>query len=149
MFLPPLGAYATRSIYAATQMRKPTPGDTKITNAFHWIKTELSPSSVVAAKWDYGTQLNVFGRVKTITDPDIYIPNWINLYAQYVERAKSERACLEFLKTHSATHLMLTRKDFAIPSFLNRKSVEVFLPVYPAENFSKAPVKILGDPLST
>ena len=142
MFLPALGAYATRSIYAATRMRKPTPGDAQITNAFHWIKAELPPSSVVAARWDYGTQLNVFGRVKTITDPDIYIPNWINLYAQYVERAKSEHACLEFLKTHSATHLMLTRKDFATPSFLNRKSTEVFLPVYPAENFSKAPVKI-------
>ena len=142
MFLPPLGAYATRAIYAATQMRKPTPGNVEITKAFHWIKTQLPPSSVIAAKWDYGTQLNVFSRVKTITDPDIYIPNWINLYAQYVERAKSERACLEFLKTHSATHLMLTRKDFAIPSFLNGKSAEVFLPAYPAENFSKAPVNI-------
>jgi len=142
MFLPPLGAYGTRSIHAATQMRKPTPGDAKITNAFRWIKTELPPSSVVAAKWDYGTQLNVFGRVKTITDPDIYIPNWINLYAQYVERAESERTCLEFLKTHSATHLMLTRRDFAIPSFLNRKSTESFLPVYPTENFSEAPVKV-------
>lgn len=111
-----------------------------------WIRiqgaAELPPSSVVAAKWDYGTQLNVFGRVKTITDPDIYIPNWINLYAKYIERAKSERACLEFLKTHSATHLMLTRRDFSIPSFLNRKSAESFLPVYPTENFSEAPVKI-------
>ncbi len=142
MFLPPLGAYATRSIYAATQMRKPTPGNVKIIKTFHWIKTQLPPSSIIAANWDYGTQLNVFGRVKTIIDPDIYIPNWINLYAQYVEYAESERVCLEFLKTHNATHLMLTRRDFAIPSFLNRKSTESFLPVYPTENFSEASVKI-------
>lgn len=127
MFLSPLGAYATRSIYAATQMRKPTPGDAQITNAFHWIKTELPPSSVVAAKWDYGTQLNVFGRVKTITDPDIYIPNWINLYAEYVERAKSERVCLEFLKTHSATHLMLTRIENQQKFFCPSTQQRIFL----------------------
>ena len=86
--------------------------------------------------------LNVFSRVKTITDPDIYIPNWINLYDRYVKRAKSEHACLEFLKTQSATHLMLTPKDLAAPSFLNGESTQAFLPVYPVENFSKSPVKI-------
>ena len=117
MFVPFLGAYTKSSIYAATEMRKVV-SDNNLITAFHWIKKELPRTSVVAAKWNYGTQLNVFGGVKTITDSDHYIPHWTDLYEQHVHHATSQREFLEFLKTHSATHLMITRKEFVTNNFI-------------------------------
>ncbi len=142
MFFPPLGAYAKRTISAAAQMRKPIPGNSQIMIAFHWIDTELPRTAVIAAKWNYGTQLNVFGGVKTITDPDHYIPNWIYLYEQYVERVKSERLCLEFLKTHGATHLMLIGDQFDSNPLLSQQQSKAFVLIYPNQEFSNARVKI-------
>lgn len=142
MFFPPFGAHARRSVFAATQMRNATPENRYMIAAFHWIKTELPRTAVVAAGWSYGTQLNVFSGVKTITDPDHYIPYWIDLYERHVYRATSERETLEFLKTHGATHLMLTRTEFATNPLLNQQYNDAFVPIYPIENFFKARVKI-------
>lgn len=75
------------------------------------MKTTLPQGTVVAASWSYGNQLNVLGGVKTITDSDHYIPHWIHLYFRHVFCAQSEREALEFLKTHGATHLMLTQQE--------------------------------------
>ena len=99
LFFPPLGAHATRAIYAATRMRKATPA-TNVTNALHWMKITLPNTAIVAAHWGYGSQLNVLGGVKTITDQDTYLQNWILLYNQYVHNATSEIEALEYLKTH-------------------------------------------------
>ena len=142
MFFPPFGAYTQNSIYAATEMRKAVPGNKYLTTAFHWMKTNLPENTVVAAAWSYGTQLNVFGGVKTIVDPDHYIPYWLELYKRYVYYATSEREFLEFLKTHGATHLMLTYKELITHSLLGKQNSKVLVPVYPRENFSKARVKI-------
>ena len=140
LFLPPLGAHATRAIYAAARMRSSTPV-TDVTNALHDMKTQIPNTAIVAAHWGYGSQLNVLGGVKTITDQDTYLQNWILLYHQHVHNAAAEREALEYLKTHGATHLMLTKKD-PHNSFLYRELSEVFVPVYPEKNFSDAPVKI-------
>lgn len=142
MFFPFFGAYTERSIYAATDMRKPIPGNNQVLTAFHWIKTKLPENAVVAADWSYGTQLNVFGSVKTITDPDHYIPHWTDLYKQYVYHATSEREFLEYLKTHRATHFMLTRRDYINTPSLRRQHSDALVPIYPTENFSKARVRI-------
>ena len=141
MFVPFLGAYTKSSIYASTKMRKVVPDDNLIT-ALHWIKKELPRVSVVAAKWNYGMQLNVFGGVKTITDSDHYIPHWTDLYEQHVHRATSEREFLEFLKTHSATHIMLTHKEFVTNNLLRKQRSDVLVPVYPTKNFVLSRVKI-------
>ena len=140
LFFPPLGAHATRAIYAATRMRKATPS-TDVTNALHWMKTTLPNTAIVAAHWGYGSQLNVLGGVKTIIDQDTYLQNWILLYNQHVHNATSEREVLEYLKTHGATHILLTKKAPQI-SFLRRQLSDAFVPVYPREQFTEAHVNI-------
>ena len=140
LFLPPLGAHATRAIYAATRMRKATP-KTDVTNALHWMKTTLPNTAIVAAHWAYGSQLNVLGGVKTIIDQDTYLQNWILFYNQHVHKATSEREALEYLKTHDATHVMLTKKD-PKDSFLHGQLRDMFVPVYPKMRFRDAAVKV-------
>ena len=140
LFFPPLGAHAKRAIYAATRMRKATP-TIDVTNALHWMKTELPNTAIVAAHWGYGSQLNVLARVKTIIDQDTYLQNWIILYNQHVHNTTSEIEALEYLKTHGATYLMLTRKD-PKDSFLRADLSDAFLPIYPKKGFDDAPVKI-------
>lgn len=112
MFWPPTGAYTKRSLFAATQMRSAIPGNTHTLQALRWMKAELPRTTVMAASPGYGSQLNVLGGVKTITDQDHYIQHWIYLYYRHVFCAHEEREALEFLRTHGATHLMLTEKDF-------------------------------------
>ena len=140
LFFPPLGAHATRAIYAATRMRKATP-TTNVTAALHWMKTTLPNTAIVAAHWGYGSQLNVLGGVKTIIDQDTYLQNWILLYNQHVHNATSEREALGYLKTHGATHIMLTKKDPQI-SFLRGQLSDAFVPVYPREQFTEANVNV-------
>ena len=110
-FWQPAGGYAKDLFNTAKNIRQPTPGITPITNAYRWMKAKLPNDAVVAASWNYGGQLNVLGGVKTITDPDHFLPHWIHLYFRYVFCATSESEALEFLKTHNATHLMLTTRD--------------------------------------
>ena len=140
LFFPPLGAHATRAIYAATRMRKATP-TTDVANALHWMKTALPNTAIVAAHWGYGSQLNVLGGVKTIIDQDTYLQNWILLYNQHVHNATSEIEALVYLKTHGVTHIMLTKKD-PHTSFLRGDLSDAFRPVYPRGNFANAVVKV-------
>ena len=111
LFWVPLGGHVTRAVPTATQMRSPLPGKGHLREALKWLKSSMPQTAVLAAQWDFGTQLNVFSRVKTITDPDHYLPHWIPLYYRHVFCAQSEQEALEFLKTHGATHLMLTEQD--------------------------------------
>ena len=109
LFWHPLGGHATRAIAAAAKWRKPVPGhQTPLAQTLHWMKTTRLEDAVVAANWSYGSRLNVLGGVKTITDQDTFIPHWIHLYYRHVYCAQSAREALSFLKTHGATHLMLT-----------------------------------------
>ena len=141
MYWKPAGEHAKRATLAATRMRPAKPGDTPVAKAFTWIKAELFPTDVVAARWDYGSQLNVLGGVKTVIDQDHYIQHWIHLYNEYVRDATDARDTLEFLKTHGATYIMLTQRQ---PSkvFLQGQLSEVFVPVYPTEDFTEADVKV-------
>ena len=147
MFLPLRHAHTYRSLYAAKQMRNVTPGYTRVNAAFLYMKTflvrKVQPKDIpiVAAHWGYGSQLNVLGGVKTIIDQDTYLQNWILLYNRHVHNATSESEALAFLKTHNATHLMLTKKD-PKDSFLRGELSAAFLPVYPKKNFADATVKL-------
>ena len=136
-----LGGYANRSIYAATRMRSATPGHNPVAKAFWWMKAELPHTAVVAAHWRYGSQLNVLAGVKTIIDQDHYLQHWIRLYNRHVLHAQSEREALEFLKTHTATHLMLTGSD-PRDAFLRGQLSEAFVPVYLTDNLDEAAVKV-------
>lgn len=108
LFWTPLGGHATRSVYTAARMKSPIPGEGAETKAIQWMKGTLPKDTVIAANWGYGNRIRFLGGVKTIIDSDHYLPHWIHLYYRHVFCAQSEREALEFLKTHGATHLMLS-----------------------------------------
>ena len=105
------------------------------------MKAELSPTAVIAAGWSSGSQLNVLGGVKTVIDQDHYIQHWIHLFNTYISDATDARDALEFLKTHEATHLMLTQSQ-PPEVFLQGELSEAFVPIYPTDNFTEAGVKV-------
>lgn len=111
LFWLPEGGYAKRTVYAAKGLRKVVPGHTALAKGLDWMKAELPNTAVVAANWGYGSMLNVLGGVKTVVDQDHFIQHWIHLYCRHVFSAQSEQEALVFLKTHGATHLMLTEND--------------------------------------
>ncbi|MCY3742621.1 MAG: hypothetical protein OXH00_16520 [Candidatus Poribacteria bacterium] len=141
MYWKPAGEHATRAIAAATRMRQAAPGDTPAAKAFEWMKAELSPKAVVAARWGFGSMLNVLGGVKTIIDQDHYIQHWILLFNKHVRDATDARVALEFLKTHGVTHLMLMQRR-PPEVFLQGELSHAFVPVYPTDNFTEAGAKV-------
>lgn len=140
LVLPVKYTHTYRARSTAEQMRSATPS-LKVAMVLFWMKTALPNTAIVAAHWTYGSQLNVLGQVKTITDQDTYLQNWILLYDQHVHNATSESEALAFLKTHGATHLMLTGKDPS-RSFLHGNLSNAFVPVYPHKDFAVARVKV-------
>ncbi len=108
----PVGGHLNRAGYASAKMRAPTPGhETPLKQTLTWIKHTLPEDAILAAQWDFGTQLNVFSNVQTVIDTDHYLPHWIPLYFRHVFCAQSEREALTFLKTHGVTHLVFTEQD--------------------------------------
>lgn len=141
MFWTPAGAHTKRSVYTARHMRKAVPGHTQLEKAYRWMKTHLPPHAIVAAHWNFGSQLNVLADVKTIVDQDHYIQHWIYLYEKHIYFTKSEQEALEFLKTHHATHIMLTQNEPYV-TYLNTEGSEAFVPIYPTDRFNDAEVRI-------
>ncbi len=111
MWWDPAGSYAKRSVFSARHLRTAIPGNTSIAKSFRWMKEQLPPTACVAANWGHGSQFNVLGGVKTIIDQDHYIQYWIHLFYRHVYCAQSNSEALEFLKTHKATHLLLSEQD--------------------------------------
>ncbi len=111
LFFPAFGGHAARALKASANIRKAVPGLGEEMEMFQWINTTLPENTVMAAHWSYGSQFNVLGGVKTIIDQDHYIPHWIHLYYRHVFCGQSEQEALTFLKTHGATHLMLTQRQ--------------------------------------
>ncbi len=142
LFWTPVGGHATRTLLAATYFRQAIPGDSAEARAFDWIKNNIPDTAVVAANWSFGSLLNVLSNVKTIIDQDHYIQYWIHLYNEHVYFAESEREALEFLKTHNATHIMLTTEREPPDTFLHGQLSNAFVPIYPTENFAEAAVKV-------
>ena len=147
MCLPIKHAHTYRAVYAAKEMRKATPGYTRVNAAFLWMKTFLVRKAtendipIIAAHWAYGSQLNVLAGVKTVIDQDTYLQHWILLYNKHVHKAKDEHEALTFLKTHGATHIMLTKKD-SKNTLLRGQLSKAFVPVYPKMKFAEATVKM-------
>ena len=108
MFWQPLGGYAMRLVTSIKIVKRTSSGNLARKKAVRWMKAQLSSNAVVAANWSYGSQLNVLGGVKTIIDQDHYIPHWIHLYNRHIFCGQSEREAFQFLKTHKATHLMIS-----------------------------------------
>ncbi len=111
LFWGTIGGYAKHIIPAGREHHTVFPTEPAETEAYRWMKKELSRDAIVAANFDHGTLMNVLGGVKTIIDQDHYLQHWIHLYNRHVFGARSEREALEFLKTHNATHLLLSEED--------------------------------------
>ena len=111
VWLPSPYGYAWNTLRATTDLRRSVPPYQTIVQTFQWMKTQLPNTAVVATDWIHGSQLNVLGGVKTITDQDTFIQHWIHLYYKYLFCGQSDKEVLQFLKSHGATHLMLTEVD--------------------------------------
>ncbi len=111
LFWNPLGGHANRAVHAAARMKRPIPGEGSLAQTFKWIKNTLPQNAVIAANWPHGTQLNVLSSVNTIIDSDHFILHWIHLFYRHVFCAEDKYEALTFLKTHNATHLMLTERE--------------------------------------
>lgn len=159
LFINPLGGHVNRSVYAASGMQHPSPGiGTPLADVLQWIKTTLPQESVVAANWGYGLQLNVLGGVRTITDSDHFLPQRIYLYYRHVLCAQNAREALEYLKTHGATHLMLTKRGVtsrigsysALGSKQNDRRFDLikllFLPINRLSNYKRTPLHYVNAP---
>lgn len=109
LFITPVGGNITRLHRVGYKMRTPIPSETYIVDTLKWVKENLPSQTVMAANWDYGLPLNVIAGIKTITDSDTFIPHWIHLYYRHVFCGQNENEVLSFLKTHGATHLLLTQ----------------------------------------
>lgn len=118
MWLPSPFGYSGH-IRHAIHSRSSKPAYTTVAETFQWMKAELPHTAVVATDWMHGGQLNVLGGVKTITGTDTFIQQWIHLYYRYLLCGKSEKEALQFLKSHEATHLMLTEVDVVKGSLVN------------------------------
>ena len=137
------GGHVFRTYASAVSMRQATPGTGELSSAYTWMKTHLPQNSVVAAEWSYGTQLTVLAGVRTITDPDHYLPYWIHLYHQHVEDAKTEQELIDFLFSHAATHLLVTTEKQPEGTLLRGGRLSgVFVARYPESDFENAPVKV-------
>lgn len=135
MFWTPAGALAIRAFPIAKHIRNPYPGRSHTNEVFRWMNEHLPDTTVIAANWGHGNLLNVLGGVKTITDADHFLPHWITLYYRYVHCTDTVREALEFLKTHNATHLMLTERNlqhsgtYAFVGGYQKKNAKIFKPV--------------------
>ena len=141
LFCPLTGGHARNAHTIAGTLKKALPGEKPIAKAYTWMKTTLPDTAVVAARWYYGSQLNVLGGVKTIIDQDHYIPYWIHLHRRYISIGFHEWELLTFLKSHKATHLMIPQK-LASAAIERAQASGTLVPVYPTKNFEMSPIKI-------
>lgn len=96
--------------YGISFSQRPSVDDIRLHRALRWIERNTSIDAVIAAWWDYGSRINEISNRGTIIDEEQVVP-WIQMFAQCVLSSKDEREALTFLKSHSATHIMLTKQD--------------------------------------
>lgn len=103
----------TRQCFRDLKILYPTP-PAPWREAMNWMKESLPPKSVIAAWWDYGSQINLIGNQATIIDEDHFIPYWIHLMARHVFCTQKAEEALTFLKTHNVSYLAMSAQDLRI-----------------------------------
>ncbi len=141
LFFPLLGGFALQTHTTAGKLNMALLKDSPLANAYQWMKMTLPETAVVAARWRYGSQLNVLAGVKTIIDQDHYIQQWIHLYRRYISLGIDPNEMLGFLKTHQATHLMIPQKS-APHAIEQAEASGALVRVYPIPNFETSTIKI-------
>ena len=79
------------------------------------MNDNLPSDAVIAASWEYGSFLNLHANRATIIDEE-QILYWVYLMNRHLMLGQTEREALEFLKTHNATHILLTQRDISLLS---------------------------------
>ncbi len=112
----PAGRIAPQAAEAIVS-RQPSPSRV-VADACRWISDNARStdggSSIVAARWDAGSQLNVLADARTIIDQDLWKHYWIHLSARHLYCAESETEALQFLKTRSADYWILLFHDLRV-----------------------------------
>lgn len=85
--------------------------DAATSKALIWIRENTLPDVVIAARWEYGSWLNLLSDRTTIVDEQQQ-RSWIHMMAKHFFLAShNHQSALEFLKTHKADYLFLTRRN--------------------------------------
>jgi hypothetical protein len=105
---PPLGGYAF-------QMRKEVPrlllaGEKPTQNALEWIGRNTDANAVIAAKWEYGSWINLLGNRANIVHEQQRL-YWVDLMTREFFLGNDVTGALEFFKTHKVDYLFLTTRD--------------------------------------
>ncbi len=108
--------------YAATsadRAQQPSFLDSSMRRAFNWMEENLPQKAVIAASWEYGSFLNLHANRATIIDEE-QISHWVHLMNRHVMLGQTEEEALEFLKTHHATHLLITQRAIKLLPTLSK-----------------------------
>ena len=108
--------------YAATsadRAQQPSFLDSSMRQAFSWMEENLPQNAVIAASWEYGSFLNLHANRATVIDEE-QISYWVHLMNRHVMLGQTEEKALEFLKTHHATHLLITQRAINLLSTLSK-----------------------------
>lgn len=111
-FTPFAGLYGfgfTQKTYVISHILAPFP-ERERRQAVEWLRENTPQEAVIAAWWELGSVINELGRRSTVIDEEQFFP-WIHLMAKHIYCAKTEKEALEFLKAHSATHLLLSKRE--------------------------------------
>ena len=81
--------------------------------ALRWLRENTDENAVIAANWELGSWINLLGNRATIVDEQ-QREYWTYLMARYVFTGEDLTKALEFLKTHKADYLLLTKRDIAL-----------------------------------
>ena len=104
-----IGDFAKRSYHLGKSIGPLVSREQK--RAFQWMSEKLPQDAVVAAWWDYGSEINVLAKRATIVDEDFYIFDRIYQMAKYVFVGRSQNEALQFLKSFGVTHLLMCGAD--------------------------------------
>ena len=104
-----IGDFAKRSYNLGNSIRPLISREQR--RAFQWMSENLPPDAVIAAWWDYGSEINVLAQRATIVDEDHYIPDRIYLLAKHVFVGRSQIEALQFLKPFGVTHFLMCGDD--------------------------------------
>jgi len=116
-----LGGYGANYKFSLTG-RSSFLEELNLEEALRWLHDNTPKDSVVAASWEYGSWINLLAGRATIVDEQ-QNPYWVYLISRLVLTGEDEKEALRFLKTHGATHLLLTRRDISLLKTLAKQGM--------------------------
>ncbi|MEK6854633.1 MAG: hypothetical protein AABX73_00235, partial [Nanoarchaeota archaeon] len=79
--------------------------------AMEWVRENTQKNAVFAHWWDYGYWIQSIGKRASVLDGGNVISYWNHFMGRHVLTGTDDRAALEFLYAHNATHLLIDSTD--------------------------------------